>query len=67
MSSPSRETYQARFATIAPAVEFEERVLSVGAEFLPPCAVEVLNGADGTPQYWAWLIRQHDVFQYRYE
>ena len=56
---PTRETYQARFRSIAPAVEFEERVLSIGESFLPLCAREVLAGADGSPEYWGWLIDQH--------
>lgn len=39
--------------------EFENAALSIGREFLPACALAVLDD-DGQPSsdYWAWLISQ---------
>ena len=42
------------------AVEFEHGVLGVGRKFLPACAVDVLNGTDGSPAYWQWLREQFE-------
>lgn len=53
------ETYQSHFPGNAFAAgEFEQSVLSAGREFLPPCAIAVLDGAEGTPEYWVWLTEQ---------
>jgi len=36
----------------------EDSILSCGREYLPACAIAVLDGADGTPEYWDFLIEQ---------
>jgi hypothetical protein len=36
----------------------ECRILSIGREFLPPCAIVVLEGGKPTPEYWDWLCEQ---------
>lgn len=42
----------------------ENAILSVGREFLPPCAIAVLDGADGTAEYFEWLHAQtHEAQQ----
>ena len=38
------------------AIEYEHGVLNVGRDFLPPVALAVLDGADGSSEYWDWLI-----------
>lgn len=40
---------------------FEEEVLSVGADYLPECAVAVRDGGEPTTEYWQWLISQAEV------
>lgn len=40
------------------AVEYEESVLQSGREFLPACAITVLDGGDATDEYWSFLIDQ---------
>lgn len=37
------------------AVEFEESVLQSGREFLPACALAVLDGEQPTDEYWDFL------------
>jgi hypothetical protein len=49
------ETYRNRFPTLADAIEYEERVLSIGREFLPACAIAVLDGGKATAAYWRFL------------
>lgn len=56
---PGRDAYLARFGTKTDAVRFEERVLAIGSEFLPPPARAVRDGAEPSPEYWAWLCDQH--------
>lgn len=56
-----RGVYLARFGTQVEAVKFEERVLSIGSEFLPAFAVAVRDGAEPTAEYWEWLIAQHQA------
>jgi hypothetical protein len=58
-AEPDRETYLARFGSRVEAVRFEEQVLGIGSEFLPPCAVAVRDGAEPSAEYWRWLIGQH--------
>lgn len=40
--------------------QFENQALSIGREFLPACAIAVLDGDHAQPsgEYWAWLISQ---------
>lgn len=40
------------------AVEYEESVFQSGREFLPACAITVLDGGDATDEYWSFLIDQ---------
>jgi hypothetical protein len=56
----AREQYFDKFATHGDAVEFEQQVLSVGAEYLPECAKATLAGADSSDEYWVWLSGQYD-------
>lgn len=46
------------FSSVSEAVEFESAVLSIGREFLPSCALAVLDGAEATEEYWAFLASQ---------
>ena len=46
----------------------ETAILSIGREFLPPCAIAVLDGGEPTTEYWAFLQseteraqREHDA------
>lgn len=57
----AREEYFNKFATYGDAVEFEQQVLSVGAEFLPKCAASTLAGQESTDEYWLWLAGQYDT------
>ncbi len=56
----TQDDYQALFPTIGAAIAFEHTVLSAGREFLPACAIAVLDGSEDadTNGYWAWLISQ---------
>ena len=36
----------------------ESALLSIGLEFLPQCAADVLAGEDGSVEYWTWACRQ---------
>lgn len=54
----ARARFAAQFLTSLEAVEFENRVLSVGVEFLPECARAVLAGEAATIGYYAWLTNQ---------
>ncbi|TXH55851.1 MAG: hypothetical protein E6Q97_07820 [Desulfurellales bacterium] len=56
MQPATRKAFCALFNTTREAVEFEQSMLSIGRSFIPACACDVLDGADGTPEYWAWLI-----------
>jgi hypothetical protein len=42
----------------AMAVALEDRALSVGREFLPGFALDVLDGREPTPAYWGWLAKE---------
>lgn len=42
----------------ADPVNEERRILSIGREFLPPCAIVVLDGGEATAEYWEWLCEQ---------
>lgn len=41
----------------------ESAILSAGREFLPPCALVVLDGGDATDEYWDWLRGQTERAQ----
>lgn len=58
MSVTTQTTYEAMFATSNDAKEFEDSALSAGREYLPPCALAVLDRGKATPAYWAWLVSQ---------
>ena len=36
----------------------EHAILNAGREFLPACALAVLDGAEPTADYWAFLLAQ---------
>lgn len=57
-SEHSEETFRDLFASSVEATEFETQALSIGREFLPPCALAVLDGKLATSEYWAWLEGQ---------
>lgn len=46
------------FSSVFEAGEFESSVLSIGREFLPACALAVLDGAEATEEYWKFLASQ---------
>ena len=45
-----------------PTVE-ELAILSVGREFLPTCAIAVLDGGEPTAEYWAFLQSETEQAQ----
>jgi hypothetical protein len=46
-----------------PIVE-ENAILSIGREFLPACAIAVLDKTGETSgEYWAWLTKQTEAAQ----
>ena len=55
--------YVALFDTLSDAIKFENRVLSIGRQFLPPCAQNVLDGNAATPEYWTWLASRRSTVQ----
>lgn len=52
----SREEFIHTAGGLGAAMAHETRTLSIGDEFLPTFARDVRDGAEGTPEYWAWLI-----------
>lgn len=58
---PSRAAYLARFGTETAAARFEERMLALAPELLPACALAARDGAEPTPEYFGWLIAQHEA------
>jgi hypothetical protein len=50
--------FRTMFSTLDHAKQFEDQALSAGREYLPPCAVAVLDGTPATSEYWAWLCDQ---------
>ena len=44
--------------TLGEQIALENRILSVGREFLPPCALNVVDGEVPTEEYWQWLRQQ---------
>ena len=63
----ARAQYLARFETLSDAMEFESQCLGIGREFLPECAIRVLECAEGyscdSPEYYVWLESQLDDSQ----
>ena len=39
-------------------IDEENAILSVGREFLPACAIAVLDGGEATVEYYEWLTLQ---------
>lgn len=56
----ARAAYVSRFENPSDAIEFENSTLSAGREFLPACALLVLDGVTPSADYWTWLIGQVD-------
>lgn len=54
----NRTDFLSLFPNASAAVEFENQVLSIGRDLLPPAAVAVLDGAEPTADYWAFLASQ---------
>ena len=54
----TREDYITLAGDESAAIDFENSVLSIGREFLPPEAQSVLGGGEATASYWAWLSEQ---------
>lgn len=69
MSARTVESARAEFAALARAVgsaalDEETAILSVGIEFLPPCARAVLDDPDAaTVEYYDWLSEQTQAAQ----
>jgi hypothetical protein len=61
---PTVQEARARFVALAEsigstALDEETAILSVGREFLPPCALAVLDDSDAaTVEYYEWLTEQ---------
>lgn len=45
------------------AADEESAILSIGREFLPPCAIAVLDGGEPTAEYWQWMMGQTQTAQ----
>ena len=54
----TREDYVNLFSSAFKAGEFEQSVLGIGEEFLPECAITVLNDGEPSTEYWAFLANQ---------
>jgi hypothetical protein len=52
------DDYFAAFPTQRNSLEFQEYVLQAGEEFLPYCALAVLDGEEPTSEYWDFLLQQ---------
>lgn len=46
---------------------FENDVLSSGREFLPPCAIDILNGRQATKEYFDYLLGQMQIMAHEEE
>lgn len=44
----------------------ENAILQAGREFLPECAIAVLDGGESTVEYWEWLTEQTREAQAQY-
>lgn len=58
-----RTDYLACFDTLHDAIEFEETILGTAAEFLPQCALAVIEGEEPTEAYWAFLYEQRQEWE----
>jgi len=58
-----RTDYIACFSSLKDAVEFEETILQCAREFLPACALVVINGDEPTEEYWAFLYAQRQEWE----
>ncbi len=56
----TREDWIDYIGDVGAAIRFENEALSIGREFLPSFALAVLDGAEGSPEYWDWLARSLD-------
>jgi len=54
----SKQAFENMVPNIVARVAFEDSVLSCGREFLPPEALQVLDGGEATDAYWAFLCDQ---------
>ena len=54
----AREEFLAHFKSTADAMDFETAALSIGREFLPPCAHAAMDRQEPTPDYWAFMVAQ---------
>ena len=54
----SREHFVRHIGSEGKAIEAEAACLSIGRSLLPDCARAVLDGGEGTYEYWDWLIGQ---------
>ncbi len=54
----AKAIYLDLFETLREALAFEEQVLSIGSDFLPPAALKVRDGGEPTEAYWQWMIAQ---------
>ncbi len=60
----TRLAFVAYTESIGSTCEAEESaILSVGRELLPPCAIAVLDGGEGTEEYYAFLQSQTEQAQ----
>lgn len=55
---PPEVMFKNRFASVAAAMEAEQSILSIGSEFLPNCALNVIAGCDPTDEYFEFLLDQ---------
>lgn len=58
-----REDYEALVGSSHAAIAFENEVLSIGEEHLPPSARAVLKGKRPTAAYWRFLSRQFEAMR----
>ncbi len=63
LNMSNTESARLAFITLAEkcgsdAVSEENAILSIGREFLPPCALRVLDHGKYTAEYWNWLTGQ---------
>ena len=66
MTTPdaARLSFVAMAEEVGSYAEAEETaILSVGREFLPPCALAVLDGGEPTAEYWAFLQSETEKAQ----
>jgi hypothetical protein len=54
----TREQWIEACGSTSVAVNTEDYILSCGRECLPGCAIAVLDGAQPTADYWAFLLEQ---------